>query len=128
MHTGETILDVRGISLSFKGVNALSDLSFSVARGAISALIGPNGAGKSTTFNLITGVLTSSGGTISVLGKNVENAPPQDVTKLGIAQTFQHVKLVPDIVAGGGASGGTLVDVLLANVIRDNTQRGAVKT
>jgi branched-chain amino acid transport system ATP-binding protein len=45
MHTVEPILDVRGISLSFKGVNALSDLSFSVARGAISALIGPNGRG-----------------------------------------------------------------------------------
>ena len=63
----------------------------------IVALIGPNGAGKSTTFNLITGVLTSTGGTISVLGKNIDNAPPQEVVKLGVSRTFQHVKLVPDM-------------------------------
>ena len=63
----------------------------------IVALIGPNGAGKSTTFNLITGVLTPTGGTISVLGNKVDNAPPQDVVKLGIARTFQHVKLLPDM-------------------------------
>jgi ABC-type branched-subunit amino acid transport system ATPase component len=61
------------------------------------ALIGPNGAGKSTTFNLITGVLTSSGGKISLLGKSIDNAPPQEVVKLGVARTFQHVKLVPDM-------------------------------
>src|SRR5262249_30885666 len=58
---------------------------------------GPNGAGKSTTFNLITGVLKSSGGGIAFLGKPVVNAPPQDVVKLGISRTFQHVKLVPDM-------------------------------
>ncbi|MDU3126795.1 MAG: ABC transporter ATP-binding protein, partial [Bradyrhizobium sp.] len=61
------------------------------------ALIGPNGAGKSTTFNLITGVLPPTSGNISVLGKAVGNAPPQDVVKLGISRTFQHVKLVPDM-------------------------------
>jgi branched-chain amino acid transport system ATP-binding protein len=64
MHTGEPILDVRGISLSFKGVNALSDLSFSVARGAISALIGPNGAGKSSLLNVLNGVYIPDAGEI----------------------------------------------------------------
>jgi branched-chain amino acid transport system ATP-binding protein/branched-chain amino acid transport system permease protein len=81
----------------FGGVIAINNVSFDVQTREIVALIGPNGAGKSTTFNLITGVLTSSGGTISVLGKKIDNAPPQEVVKLGIARTFQHVKLVPEM-------------------------------
>ena len=81
----------------FGGVIAVNDVSFDVKAGEIVALIGPNGAGKSTTFNLITGVLTSTGGAISVLGHKVDNAPPQEVVKLGVARTFQHVKLVPDM-------------------------------
>jgi ABC-type branched-subunit amino acid transport system ATPase component/ABC-type branched-subunit amino acid transport system permease subunit len=81
----------------FGGVIAVNDVSFDVKAGEIVALIGPNGAGKSTTFNLITGVLTSTGGAISVLGQKVDNAPPQEVVKLGVARTFQHVKLVPDM-------------------------------
>jgi ABC-type branched-subunit amino acid transport system ATPase component/ABC-type branched-subunit amino acid transport system permease subunit len=81
----------------FGGVIAVNDVSFDVQAREIVALIGPNGAGKSTTFNLITGVLTSSGGTISVHGRNIDKAPPQEVAKLGIARTFQHVKLVPDM-------------------------------
>ena len=76
---------------------AVNDVSFNVKAGEIVALIGPNGAGKSTTFNLITGVLRKSGGTISILGRNVDNAPPQEIAKLGVARTFQHVKLVPDM-------------------------------
>jgi ABC-type branched-subunit amino acid transport system ATPase component len=78
-------------------VIAVNDVSFDVRAREIVALIGPNGAGKSTTFNLITGVLTTTGGTISVLGNKVDNAPPQEVVKLGVARTFQHVKLVPDM-------------------------------
>jgi len=78
-------------------VIAVNDVSFDVQAREIVALIGPNGAGKSTTFNLITGVLTSTGGNISVLGQNIDNAPPQEVVKLGVSRTFQHVKLVPDM-------------------------------
>ena len=81
----------------FGGVIAVNDVSFDVASREIVALIGPNGAGKSTTFNLITGVLTATGGSISVLGRKLHNAPPQEVVKLGISRTFQHVKLVPDM-------------------------------
>jgi ABC-type branched-subunit amino acid transport system ATPase component len=72
-------------------------VSFSVSSGGWLMLIGPNGAGKSTTFNLITGVLTATSGTISVLGSKLHNAPPQQVVKLGISRTFQHVKLVSDM-------------------------------
>src|SRR5215468_3082796 len=81
----------------FGGVIAVNDVSFDVQAREIVALIGPNGAGKSTTFNLITGVLTSTGGAISFLGKHVDNAAPQEIVSLGIARTFQHVKLVPDM-------------------------------
>jgi ABC-type branched-subunit amino acid transport system ATPase component len=91
------LLQIEKARKQFGGVIAVNDVSFDVQAREIVALIGPNGAGKSTTFNLITGVLTTTGGTISVLGHKVDNAPPQEVVKLGVARTFQHVKLVPDM-------------------------------
>ncbi|HET7491046.1 MAG TPA: branched-chain amino acid ABC transporter ATP-binding protein/permease [Bradyrhizobium sp.] len=91
------LLQVKRARKQFGGVIAVNDVSFDVKACEIVALIGPNGAGKSTTFNLITGVIASSGGTISVLGRRIDDAPPQKVTKLGISRTFQHVKLIPDM-------------------------------
>ena len=91
------LLQVDRARKQFGGVIAVNDVSFEVSTREIIALIGPNGAGKSTTFNLITGVLAATGGTISVFGQKIDNAPPQEVTKLGISRTFQHVKLVPDM-------------------------------
>jgi branched-chain amino acid transport system ATP-binding protein/branched-chain amino acid transport system permease protein len=91
------LLQIDHARKQFGGVIAVNDVSFNVQVREIVALIGPNGAGKSTTFNLITGVLAASGGTISVLGKKLDNAPPQQVVRLGISRTFQHVKLVPDM-------------------------------
>jgi ABC-type branched-subunit amino acid transport system ATPase component len=95
--TSAALLQIDNARKQFGGVIAVNNVSFDVQAREIVALIGPNGAGKSTTFNLITGVLTSSGGTISVLGKKIDNAPPQEIAKLGISRTFQHVKLVPDM-------------------------------
>jgi branched-chain amino acid transport system permease protein len=91
------LLKVERARKQFGGVVAVNDVSFEVRAGEIVALIGPNGAGKSTTFNLITGILTTTDGRIEVRGKPIDNAPPQEVVKLGIARTFQHVKLVPDM-------------------------------
>uniref|UniRef100_E6VGQ8 ABC transporter related protein n=1 Tax=Rhodopseudomonas palustris (strain DX-1) TaxID=652103 RepID=E6VGQ8_RHOPX len=91
------LLKVERARKQFGGVVAVNDVSFEVNAAEIVALIGPNGAGKSTTFNLITGILTTTGGRIEVHGKPVDNTPPQEVVKLGIARTFQHVKLVPDM-------------------------------
>src|SRR6201999_3185636 len=103
------LLQIDNARKQFGGVIAVNDVSFDVQAREIVALIGPNGAGKSTTFNLVTGVLASSGGTISVLGRNIDNAPPQEVTRLGLARTFQHVKLVPDMsVLENVAIGGHL--------------------
>jgi ABC-type branched-subunit amino acid transport system ATPase component/ABC-type branched-subunit amino acid transport system permease subunit len=90
-------LEVDKARKQFGGVIAVNDVSFDVQAREIVALIGPNGAGKSTTFNLITGVLTATSGAISVNGRKLRNPPPQEVVKLGIARTFQHVKLVPDM-------------------------------
>jgi ABC-type branched-subunit amino acid transport system ATPase component/ABC-type branched-subunit amino acid transport system permease subunit len=91
------LLQIDHARKQFGGVIAVNDVSFDVQAREIVALIGPNGAGKSTTFNLITGVLTASSGRISVLGKGINNAAPQEIVKLGISRTFQHVKLVPDM-------------------------------
>ena len=91
------LLQVDKARKEFGGVIAVNDVSFDVTAREIVALIGPNGAGKSTTFNLITGVLTSTSGAISVRGRSVDGAPPQDIVRRGIARTFQHVKLVPDM-------------------------------
>ena len=91
------LLQIEKARKQFGGVIAVNDVSFDVQAREIVALIGPNGAGKSTTFNLITGVVPPTDGTISFFGKHVDNAAPQEIVKLGIARTFQHVKLVPDM-------------------------------
>jgi branched-chain amino acid transport system permease protein len=97
--TGESniLLQITNARKQFGGVIAVNDVSFDVRLREIVALIGPNGAGKSTTFNLITGVLSPTSGTMRMLGKKIDHAPPQEVVKLGISRTFQHVKLVPDM-------------------------------
>jgi branched-chain amino acid transport system ATP-binding protein/branched-chain amino acid transport system permease protein len=91
------LLELASARKQFGGVIAVNNVSFDVQAREIVALIGPNGAGKSTTFNLITGVLRATGGNISVLGERLVDAPPQEIVKLGISRTFQHVKLVPDM-------------------------------
>ena len=85
----------------FGGVIAVNDVSFDVGTGEIVALIGPNGAGKSTTFNLITGVLTATGGNISVLGRNIDNAPPHDVVN-GLGAGKESEVLFKDILLKKG--------------------------
>ena len=91
------LLNVRQARKQFGGVVAVNNVSFDVHAGEIVALIGPNGAGKSTMFNLITGVLPANGGEISTHGKRIDGASPQSIVRLGIARTFQHVKLIPDM-------------------------------
>src|SRR5438105_13069012 len=91
------LLQIDQARKQFGGVIAVNNVSFDVGAREIVALIGPNGAGTSSTFNLITGVLSASGGKISLLGNSIDNAAPQQIVRLGIARTFQHVKLVPDM-------------------------------
>jgi branched-chain amino acid transport system ATP-binding protein len=86
----EPLLDVRRVSLSFRGVKALSELSFAVARGEICALIGPNGAGKSSLLNIINGVYRASSGQIIFDGQPFERPTPMAAAQRGIGRTFQN--------------------------------------
>jgi branched-chain amino acid transport system permease protein len=92
---GVELLSLEGVSRNFEGLAAARDVSFAVHASEIVALIGPNGAGKTTLFNLISGVLPPSSGTIRLFGAPAGNLPPRRIAALGIARTFQHVKLLP---------------------------------
>jgi branched-chain amino acid transport system permease protein len=91
---GETVLDVRAARKEFGGLVAVNDVSFTVKAGEILGLIGPNGAGKSTTFNLVTGVLPATRGEIALLGGRIDRLHSREIARLGVARTFQHVKMI----------------------------------
>jgi branched-chain amino acid transport system ATP-binding protein len=88
-----SMLDVRGVILHFRGVAALSDVSFSVEPGTIHAIIGPNGAGKTSLLNCVSGVYRPQRGTIHFDGRDITPLAPSARTKLGIARTFQNIAL-----------------------------------
>jgi branched-chain amino acid transport system ATP-binding protein len=91
------LLEVRGVSKHFGGLYALNELSFEVNAGEIVSIIGPNGAGKSTVFNVITGLYRPDGGDIVFDGERLAGRTPNQVTRLGIARTFQNVHLFPNM-------------------------------
>jgi len=94
---GEVVLEVKAVRKTFGGLVAVNDISFQTNAGQIVGLIGPNGAGKSTTFNLITGVLSLSGGEVRFRGQRVDGLPSRKIAQQGMSRTFQHVKLVPEM-------------------------------
>ena len=87
------ILRVQGLARSFGGIRAVDDCSFEVQPGLITGLIGPNGAGKTTVFNLITGFLSASHGSIRLHGREILGLAPHRVERLGVVRTFQHLRL-----------------------------------
>src|SRR5581483_1140244 len=87
------LLEVRGVSRSFGSLKAVSDVSFAVPAGAITALIGPNGAGKTTLFNLICGSQPLDSGTIAFGGAPIERLLPNEIARRGIGRTFQNLQL-----------------------------------
>jgi branched-chain amino acid transport system ATP-binding protein len=87
------LLEANGIFLSFRGVAALSDVSFSVDPGKIHAIVGPNGAGKTSLLNCISGVYRPQKGTIRYDGRDLTRTAPSSRTGLGIARTFQNIAL-----------------------------------
>jgi branched-chain amino acid transport system ATP-binding protein len=87
------MLEVDSLSKAFGGVQALSEVSFSVAAGEIVGLIGPNGAGKTTCFNLINGLLPPSAGSVRLSGRDLKDLPPYRRARLGLARTFQNIQL-----------------------------------
>jgi branched-chain amino acid transport system ATP-binding protein len=90
---GNVVLDVKNISLSFGGVNALTDISFDVREHEVRAIIGPNGAGKSSMLNCINGVYTPQKGSISFQGQTFAHMDSHQVATMGIARTFQNLAL-----------------------------------
>jgi branched-chain amino acid transport system ATP-binding protein len=91
--TDDILLRLDGVSLSFKGIKAVSDVGFGVRKGEICALIGPNGAGKSSLLNVINGVYHPQEGTIRFAGGEHRRMRPHDAARRGIARTFQNLAL-----------------------------------
>jgi len=92
---GTCILKADKVSKRFGGLVAVNEVSFDINAGEILGLIGPNGAGKSTMFNLLTGTLPLSGGAVSFLNTPLQGKTQREIALLGVARTFQHVKLRP---------------------------------
>ena len=95
----DTILRVAGISKRFGGLQALSDVGVTIARGQVYGLIGPNGAGKTTFFNVITGLYTPDSGSFELAGKPYQPKAVHEVAKAGIARTFQNIRLFAEMTA-----------------------------
>ena len=91
----DPLLEVDGISLSFKGVKAITDVSFQVGTGELFAIIGPNGAGKTSIFNSISQVYHPQTGDIRWKGESIMGSRPDRVAERGIARTFQNIELFP---------------------------------
>jgi branched-chain amino acid transport system ATP-binding protein len=95
----ERLLDVEDVTLRFGGVTALDRVSFHINRGEILGLIGPNGAGKTTCFNVMTGVYQPTSGRVLFEGVPLGKRKRFQITRLGIARTFQNIRLFPEMTA-----------------------------
>ncbi|HST02349.1 MAG TPA: ABC transporter ATP-binding protein [Usitatibacter sp.] len=96
---GGALLDVQDVTKRFGGLIALSEVSFAIQPNEIYGLIGPNGAGKTTLFNVLTGIYRQDGGAIRFQGAKLEKATPDRIAKLGIARTFQNIRLFANLSA-----------------------------
>ena len=97
MASNSSLLSIKGLEKSYGSVVALKNANFDVSPGEIHALLGANGAGKSTLVKILTGVITSNNGTISLNGKQLTFSSPDDARKNGVAPVFQDPALIPDI-------------------------------
>jgi branched-chain amino acid transport system ATP-binding protein len=104
------LLEARNVTKRFGGLTAVKALTINVARGALYGLIGPNGAGKTTVFNLLTGQYELSEGEILFDSVRVDGRKPYEIAKLGMARTFQNIRLFPDM--------SVLENVVAANHLR----------
>jgi branched-chain amino acid transport system ATP-binding protein len=96
---GETLMSMQDVTLRFGGLTALDSVSFDIKRGEILGLIGPNGAGKTTCFNAMTGVYRPTSGTITFDGTVLKRQRRYQITRLGIARTFQNIRLFANLSA-----------------------------
>ncbi len=91
------LLETRGLNKTFGGVHAIQDLDFEIEEGEIVSVIGPNGAGKTSFFNVISGIFEPDAGQILFDGLDISGHTPSQITKAGIARTFQNVRLFPNL-------------------------------
>jgi branched-chain amino acid transport system ATP-binding protein len=97
--TGGALLEVDDVTLRFGGVIALDAVTFELRQGEIFGLIGPNGAGKTTCFNAMTGIYRPSSGQIRFRGQPLTGRQKHEITRMGIARTFQNIRLFPEMTA-----------------------------
>jgi ABC-type branched-subunit amino acid transport system ATPase component len=88
-----TLLEARGVVKRFGGLTAVNGVDFALDEGAIASVIGPNGAGKTTLFNMFTGIYPPDGGDVRVGGQSIVGLTPDRITTLGVARTFQNIRL-----------------------------------
>ncbi len=94
---GSAVLEIRGLTRRFGGLTAVDGLDVTVNESEIVSLVGPNGAGKTTVFNLISGVLRPTTGSIRLLGRELVGQPAHRITHHGIARTFQNIRVFPQL-------------------------------
>jgi branched-chain amino acid transport system ATP-binding protein len=99
VEVGDSIVEVKNLTVKFGGLLALDDVSFDIKRGEILGLIGPNGAGKTTCFNAMTGVYRPTSGDVLLEGKSIKGQKQHQITRLGLARTFQNIRLFGEMSA-----------------------------
>lgn len=92
-----TLLETKNLTMQFGGLKAVSSLDLQVKSGMIFGMIGPNGAGKTTVFNMLTGVYHPTSGEMTAFGQNTIGMKPYEITKVGVARTFQNIRLFKDL-------------------------------
>ena len=102
------LLRVAGLAKHFQGLRAVDDVSFDVRRGELLGLIGPNGAGKSTLFNCIAGAIPRTAGDVFFDGRSIAGLDPGRIARLGIARTYQNLRIFPDITVFDNVSAGAI--------------------
>jgi branched-chain amino acid transport system ATP-binding protein len=114
----DTVLSLRHVTKAFSGLKVVTDVSFDVLQGQRTALIGPNGAGKTTVFNLISGAYEVDSGEIVLQGTDIAHSPPGMRTTMGLARSFQNIRLMPhlsvveNVMVGQHARTRGLMDLL----------------
>jgi branched-chain amino acid transport system ATP-binding protein len=123
------VLEISRLTRRFGGLYAVNDVSFSVGAGEVVSVVGPNGAGKTTLFNLITGILKPNNGRVEFDGKDITGTPPHRLAAMGIARTFQNIRLfkhlnaLENVMIGQVAGARSGVIDALACTPRDRSDR-----
>jgi branched-chain amino acid transport system ATP-binding protein len=134
VEVGDTLLEMRDVTMRFGGLVALDSVAFGIKRGEILGLIGPNGAGKTTCFNAMTGVYRPTSGQVLLEGQKLGKRKKHQITQLGIARTFQNIRLfgemtaLENVVVGSDARHKTsVVGALIRSPRHQREEREAVE-